>query len=213
MHIRLALGVVQEKCAFLRCLFASLSLLPGVEGSSFRVKTKVGSPFGQQFCTQNWMKSSAMMTSDPALRLHLASLRFKILVLLLSLFLGNIAPSRHLYPPPPPVKDTEEHELLWLAWDDWPVCICFPSSSRRSPAPPGGHMFLKPRAFSAGTSFSLAYLHYQRANNQWQQRWVSYWIERESLLIALNQRFSAFCPFSPSFFRGRGEGEGSQHSS
>lgn len=78
MHIRLALGVVQEKCAFLRRLFASLGLLPGVKGPSFHVKTKVGSPFGQQFCTQNWMKSSAMMTSDPALRLHLASLRFII---------------------------------------------------------------------------------------------------------------------------------------
>lgn len=112
-----------------------------------------------------------------------------------SLFLGNIAPSRHLYPPPPPVKDTEEHELLWLAWDDWPVCICFPSSSRCSPAPPGGHMFLKPRAFSAGTSFSLADLHYQRANNQWQQRWVSYWIERESLFNCTESKVFGFLSF------------------
>lgn len=76
------------------------------------------------------------------------------------------------------------------------LCVSVsPSSSRRSPAPPGGHAFLKLRAFSAGTSFSLADLHYQRANNQWQQRWVGYWIERESLFNCTESKVFGFLSF------------------
>lgn len=98
----------------------------------------------------------------------------------------------------PLVTDTEEHE--------WLVTCVYPLPHRPcSPAPSRGHAFLNRALFSAGTFFSLADLHYHRANNAWQQCWVNHWVGRESLFNCTESKVFgrlSFCSLVWSVFRG-----------